>query len=181
MLCIPKKDGTLRMIFDLRQWNDNTVKDVMPFPDQDHIHTDVAKHRYRSKIDMSNAFEQLHIEPLDIWKTAFASVFRTYVSNVMMMGDCNAPATFQRLMTLIFRDIIGRYVHVYMDDIFVYSKTIEEHEQHLREVFTHLRQPKFYLKSEKCELYTEKMDCLGHTIDSLGIHTASDKMERICE
>jgi hypothetical protein len=57
------------------------------------------------------------------------------VSHVMMMGDCNAPSTFQWLVTTIFRDIIGCYVHVYLDDTFVFSNTIEEHEEHLEEVF----------------------------------------------
>ena len=137
MLCIPKKNGTLRTIIDYRQQNNNTVKDVTPFPDQDNIRTDVAKHKYRSKIDLSDAYEQIRTEAGDVWKTAFACIFGTFVSNVMMMGDCNAPATFQQMMTFIFRDAIGRYVLAYLDDIFVFSDTLEEHVKHIRDVLDH--------------------------------------------
>lgn len=103
----------------------------------------------------------------------------TYISNIMQQGDCNAPATFQRLMTHIFRDIIGIYVHVYLDDIFIYSNSIEEHELHLRTIFDRLQKEQLYLKATKCELYAEKIDCLGHIITDKGIHPDMDKLARI--
>ena len=73
MLCIPKKNGKLRTVFDLREQNDNMVKDVTPFPDQDIIRNDMARVAYRSKLDMSKAYEQIHIVPEHIHKTAFAT------------------------------------------------------------------------------------------------------------
>jgi hypothetical protein len=103
MLCIPKKDGkTLQTAIDCRKRNDNTIKDVTPFPDQDLIRLDVARAKIRSKIDFSDAYEQVRVEPADVHKTAFATIFNTMVSHTMQIGDCNAPATFQRVMTLIF-------------------------------------------------------------------------------
>ena len=69
-------------------------KDVTPFPDQEQIRNDVARGKYQSKIDMSNAYEQIHVEPSDVWKTAFATIYGTFMSNTMQQGDCNAPATF---------------------------------------------------------------------------------------
>ena len=117
MLCTPKKSRNLQTVFDCRKRNDNTVKDVTPFPDQDQIRMDVARAKYRSKIDLSNAYEQVWIELEDVWKMAFAMIYRTFISQVMQQGDCNAPATFQRLMTVIFRDHIGRCIYVYLDDI----------------------------------------------------------------
>ena len=110
LLCVPKKSGKLRTVVDTHKRNDNTFKDVTPFPDQDQIRMDVALCRYWTKIDMSNAYEQIHIKEEDIWKTAFATPLGTFVSHVMQQGDCNAPATFQRLMTWIFRDHIGLFV-----------------------------------------------------------------------
>ena len=101
MLCIPKKNGKLRTVVDCRKRNDNTVKDVTPFPDQDQIRMDVARAKIRSKIDMANAYEQVRVDPADVVSTAFATVYGTFLSNVMQQGDCNAPATFQRLMTTI--------------------------------------------------------------------------------
>ena len=95
MLCIPKKNGKLRTVFDLQVQNDNTVKDVTPFPDQDIICNDMARVAYQSKLDMSEAYEQIHIVPEHIHKAVFATVLGTFRSQVMQMGDCNAPSTFQ--------------------------------------------------------------------------------------
>jgi len=181
MLCVLKKSGRLRTVIDGWKRNDNTEKDVTPFPDQEQIRMDVARGKYRSKIDMSDAYEQIRVEPQDVWKTAFSTVYGTFVSHTMQQGDCNAPATFQRLMTAIFREFIGRFVHVYLDDIFVYSNSIEEHERHLGLVFDKLRKAQLYLEESKLDLYSKRMDCLGHIIDDRGIHADSDKMARVRE
>ncbi len=181
MLCLPKKDGSLRTVFDCRQRNDNTIHDVSPFPDQEQIRMDVARAKYRSKIDLSDAYEQVRIVPEDVWKTAFSTVYGTMLSQVMQQGDCNAPSTFQRLMTHIFREHIGKFLHVYLDDIFVFSDTIEEHQEHLRAVFECLRKAELYLKASKCDLYSERTDCLGHIIDEQGLHASADKMAKIRE
>jgi hypothetical protein len=128
MLCISKKTGLLRTAIDCRKRNDNTRKDVTPFPDQDQIRLDCARAKYRSKIDMSDAYEQIRTVAEDVWKTVFTTVYGTYVSHTMQIGDCNAPATFQHIMTMVFQEFIGCFVHVYLDDIFIYSKSIDDHE-----------------------------------------------------
>jgi hypothetical protein len=102
MLCIRKKDTKLRTVVDRRQQNKNTVKDVTPLPDQEIICEDVAWAKIRSKIDLSDAYKQVRVRLEDVDKTAFATISGMYVSMVMQQGDCNAPATFQRLMTAIF-------------------------------------------------------------------------------
>ena len=83
LLCIPKKSGKLRTVVDARKRNDNTYKDVTPFPDQDQIRMDVARAKYRTKIDMSDAYEQIRVEAKDVWKTAFAMTLGMFVSHVM--------------------------------------------------------------------------------------------------
>ena len=102
MLCIRKKNNALRTVMDGRQRNENTVKDVTPLPDQDVIHLDVARAKIRSKIDLSDAYEQVHIMPSDVHKMAFTTIYGTFVSNVMQQGDCNPPSTFQQAMNSIF-------------------------------------------------------------------------------
>ena len=181
MLCVLKKSTTpkLRTVIDGRKRNDNTVKDVTPFPDQEEIRNNVARAKYRSKIDMSDAYEQIRVEPDDVWKTTFSTVYGTFVSHTMQQGDCNAPATFQRLMTTIFREYIGKFVHVYLDDIFVFSKSIAEHEEHLELVFDKLRKAQLFLEESKLGLYSKQMDCLGHIIDDRGIHADTDNMSHI--
>jgi len=157
-MCIHKKDGRIRTVVDARQRNDNTIKDVTPLPDQEIIREDVARAKYRSKIDLADAYEQVRVEPKDVHKTTFSTILGTYVSNVVQQGDCNAPATFQQLMTSIFRDVIGRSNHAYLDDVFTYSDSIEDHERYLRIVFTRLRENKLHLKQAKCLLYAKEME-----------------------
>jgi len=181
LLCVAKKDSKLRTVVDARQRNENTVKDVTPLPDQEIIREDVARATIRSKMDLSDAYEQVRVRPEDVWKTAFATIAGTYVSNVVQQGDCNAPATFQRLMTAIFRDVIGKFIHVYLDDIFIFSNSIEEHEDHLKVVFERLKDNQLFLKWSKCNLYAKEMECLGHIVDDKGIHPDADKLHRIRE
>ena len=95
MLCILKKNSKLCTVFDLREQNDNMVKDMTLFPDQDIICNDMARVAYHSKLDMSEAYEQIHIVPEHVHKTVFATVLGMFRSQVMQMGDCNAPSTFQ--------------------------------------------------------------------------------------
>ena len=183
MHVVPKvpHDPTLgiRTVVDCRQRNDNTVKDVTPFPDQDQIRMDVARAPVRSKIDLSDAYEQVRIEPDDVWKTAFAAIFGTFLSWVLQQGDCNGPATFQRLVTFLFMNFICRFLHAYLDDIFIYSRTLEDHEVHLRKVFQVLRENHLFVKASKCDLYSTDMDCLGHRVTDEGLHIDTDKMARI--
>jgi Reverse transcriptase (RNA-dependent DNA polymerase) len=89
---------------------------------------DIACTKYRSKIDLSNTYEQVWVAPEDVYKTAFSTVFGTFESNVMQQGYCNAPTTFLRLMTAIFCEVIGIFVYVYLDDLFIFSSTLPEHE-----------------------------------------------------
>src|SRR6202050_156016 len=99
----------------------------------------------------------------------------------MQQGDCNAPATFQRLMTWIFRDHLGIFVRVYLDNIFVFSDSIDDHEGHLKTVFGILCLQRLFLSRDKLDLHLKDMDCLGHRIDDQGLHADSDKMSRILE
>lgn len=129
MLCLFKKDKqTLRTVMDLRKRNNNTVKDLTPFPDLDEIREAVAWAKHCSKLDMTSAYEQIWVNPEHVHKTAFQTVYGTCYSNIMHLGDCNAPSTFHRLMIRLLRALIGRGIFVYLDDIFVYSNTIEEHK-----------------------------------------------------
>ena len=116
---------------------------------------------FPTKINISDTYEQIQIETGDVWKTTFASPFGTFISHVMQQGDCNAPAKFQRLMTWIFRDHLGLFVQVYLDDIFIFSDTIREHEEHLQIVFSILRKHRLYINQSKLDLYLSDMDCLG--------------------
>ena len=151
------------------------------FPRSGCIHHDIAQAKFRSKLDMTEAYEQMHIRPEDVKKMTFSTIFGTFQSQVMQMGDCNAPSIFQQLMTTIFWDFLGRFVHIYLDDIFIYSQSIQEHIEHIIKVLQQLRESQFYLSRSKLDLFSDKTDCLGHVIDDNGIHAELDKMWRIRE
>ena len=96
---------------------------------------------------------------------AFATILGTFVSHVMQQGDCNVPATFQQLMTWVFREYIGIFIRVYLDDMFVYLDSLDDHKKHLKIAFRILQEHRLFLGRSKCDLYSEDMDCLGHRID----------------
>jgi Reverse transcriptase (RNA-dependent DNA polymerase) len=125
--------------------------------------------------------DKIHVDPAHVSKIAFATILGTFMSQVMQMGDCNAPSIFQYLMMAIFCDCIGRFVPVYMDDIFIFSCSIEEHEKHLGIVFDRLCKNHLFLSKKKVDLDSERMECLGHIIDDRGIHADADKMQRVRE
>ena len=119
------------MAFDLCQQNNNMEKDVSHFPDQDTIRHDVAHALFRSKLDMSKAYEQIRMRKEDIPKMAFATIFSTFISQ---SGDAagglqctiNLPKV-DDLLTAVFQEYIALFIHVYLDDIFIFSSTIGEH------------------------------------------------------
>jgi hypothetical protein len=108
------------------------------------------------KIDFSDAYEQICTVPKDIHKSAFTTIYGTYMSHTMQIGDCNAPATFQHVMMMIFQDFIGIFLHAYLNDLFIYSNSVDEHKKHLALVFDKICKFQFYLKEEKCELYVSR-------------------------
>jgi hypothetical protein len=125
---------------------------------------------------MTDAYEQVRIVERDIPKTGFSTIYGTFQSLVLQQGDCNGPSTFQRLMTVIFCTEIGLFVHVYLDNIFIFSATLEDHERHLAVVFQRLRDVVFYLSAKKFDVYSTRMDCLGCLIDKDSLHADTDKM-----
>ena len=130
---IPKKDplATPRVVHDYRDLNANTVKDHTPLPRQDEILELMAKAMIRGKIDLINAYYQIPMRECDIYKTAFKTPFGMFEWNVMPQGLCNAPVTFQRYMNWVLRKYVGRICAVYIDDISIWSNSIEEHIQNV--------------------------------------------------
>ncbi len=122
-----------------------------------------------SKLDLRDGYHQIAMSDKDQYKTAFTTRYGTFEWCVMPFGLCNAPSTFQRTMNHVFFDLLDRGVLVYLDDVLIYSKTIETHKQLLREVFDILRKHKLFVKESKCALFLESVEFLGVTITSEGM------------
>jgi hypothetical protein len=134
-----------------------------------------------SKIDLRSRYHQVRIKDEDISKTAFRTRYGHYEFTVVSFGLSNAPVVFMCLMNGVFRDYLDKFVIVFLDDILVYSKSEEEHEQHLRMVLQVLREHHLYAKLRKCSFYQEQIHYLGHIISREGIVVDPEKIEAIRE
>ena len=114
-----------------------------PLPDIEEILRVVSKHPFVSLIDGKDAYEQIRVDLADVYKTIFNTPDGTMVSLVMQQGDCNAGATYQTLMNLIFSDYIGVFLFVYLDDMVVFSLSIEDHIKHCKLVIDRLEDEQF--------------------------------------
>jgi hypothetical protein len=179
LLFVKKKDGTLRMCNDYRALNKITISDAYPLPRIDQLYDTVGKARYFTAIDLRSGYYQIKIVNRDTGKTAFSCRFGIFEYCVMPFGLKNAPATFQRLMNQIFRDLLDKCVLVYLDDILVYSNTIEEHLEHLRLVFTRLREHKLYANLGKCQFWMTELLYLGFRIGGGKIRVDPEKTNKI--
>jgi hypothetical protein len=134
---------------DYRGLNRITRKNRYPLPLISEIFNLLRQAKVLSKIDLRGAYHLIRIKEGDEWKTAFNTKFDHFEYLVMPFGLTNAPATFQKIMDTIFRDISGVYVAVYIDDILNYSHNSEEHTGHIQEVLRRLRDYRLFAKAEK--------------------------------
>jgi hypothetical protein len=181
VLFVKKKTGELRCCVDYRRLNAVTKKNHTPIPLLDDIFERLAHAKYFSKIDLRSAYHQLLIHPDDRHKTGFSTKYGHFEFTVVPFGLTNAPASFQQLMLSIFRPYLDKFVVVYLDDILIFSGSLEEHEAHIREVLNVLRQNQLYGKWSKSEFFKSEVEYLGHIISTEGIRPNPDKLSSIRE
>ena len=140
LLLVDKKDGSKRMCVDYRDLNTVTIKNKHPLPRIEDLFDLLRGACVFSKIDLRSGYFQLRIRPEDIPKTAFTCKYGLYEYTVMSFGLTNAPAYFMHLMNMVFMDYLDVFVVIFIDDILIFSKTEEEHEEHLRLVLQRLRE-----------------------------------------
>eukprot|EP00253_Pinus_taeda_P012189 PITA_12189 len=181
VLFVKKKDGTLRMCIDYRQLNKLTVKNKYPLPRIDELFDQVKGATVFSKIDLRSGYNQIRIKDEDIAKTTFRTRYGHYEFVVLPFGLTNAPATFMCLMNGIFHPYLDQFVLIFIDDILIYSRTIEEHHEHLRIVLQNLREHQLYAKFSKCDFFKAEIQYLGHVITKDGIAVDPEKIKAIME
>ncbi|GJT43198.1 putative nucleotidyltransferase, ribonuclease H [Tanacetum coccineum] len=179
VLFVKKKDGSFRMCIDYRELNKLTIKNRYPLPRIDDLFDQLQGARYFSKIDLRSGYHQLRVHDDDISKTAFRTRYGHFEFTVMPFGLTNAPAVFMDLMNRVCKPYLDKFVIVFIDDILIYSKTKEDHENHLRLMLDLLRKEKLYAKFSKCEFWLQEVHFLGHVVNHDGIHVDPSKIEAV--
>jgi hypothetical protein len=180
---IPKADKTVlpRWVCDYRLLNANTIPDNYCMPRIDDILADCAKGKIWATIDMTDSFFQTRIHPDDIHKTAVTTPFGTYEWCVMPMGLWNSPAIHQRQVTNILQPFLGKICHVYLDDIVIWSNSMEEHIANVKTIMGALRDAKLHVNQKKTKLFCDEINFLGHHISQRGVEADNSKVARILD
>ena len=179
VVLVRKKDNSLRYCIDYRKLNNVTRKDSYPLPRIDDSLDSLGKAKYFSTLDLASGYWQIGLTDEARQKSAFCTTSGLYQFKVMPFGLTNAPATFQRLMEKVLAGLQWQICLVYIDDIIIYSQTLEEHLKDLQQIFSRLKQAKLKLKPKKCSLLREKVAFLGHVVSGKGIETDPDKIEAV--
>nr|GEX06681.1 putative reverse transcriptase domain-containing protein [Tanacetum cinerariifolium] len=179
VLFVKKKDGSFHMCIDYRELNKLTVKNRYPLPRIDDLFNQIQGSSVYSKIDLRSRYHQLRVRKEDIPKTVFRTRYGHYEFQVMPFGLTNAPVVFMDLVNRVSKPYLDKFVIAFIDDILIYSKNKEEHEEHLKLILELLKKEELYAKFSKCEFWIPKVQFLGHVIDSKGIHVDPAKIESI--
>ncbi|RVX19278.1 Transposon Ty3-I Gag-Pol polyprotein [Vitis vinifera] len=181
VLFVKKKDDTLRLCINYRKLNRVTVKNKYPLPRIDDLFDQLKGAKYFSKIDLRTRYHQLRVKEEDVSKTAFKTRYGHYEFLVMSFGLTNAPAAFMNLMNKVFRAYLDQFVIVFVDDILIYSRSLEEHKQHLVTTLRTLRRHQLYGKLDKSEFWLTEVNFLGHVVFEAGIVVDHSKVETVQE
>ena len=179
VMFVPKKEGELRMCMDYRRLNMVTIKDRTPLPLISDVLERVRGAKWFTKLDLRHAYHRVRIRKGDEWKTAFRTFVGHFEWLVMPFGLCNAPATFQRFLNDVMRDLLDRGVLVYLDDILIYADTREEHDRLVREVLTRLRANALFVSLNKCAFGVTRVEYLGHILTTDGVEMDPEKVKSI--
>jgi hypothetical protein len=164
---------------DYRQLNKNMITDSHPLLRIDDILNDCAKGKIWGTIDMTNSFFQTRMHSDNIPLTAVSTSFGLFEWMVMPMGLQNAPAIHQRCVSSALQPYIGKICHIYLDDIIVWSNTVEEHCENIRMILAALRGSQLYCNPQKTHLFETEVDFLGHHISAHGIEADTRKTDHI--
>ncbi|MCP4454434.1 MAG: hypothetical protein GY809_23505, partial [Planctomycetes bacterium] len=176
---VNKKTGDRRFCVDYRRLNEKTVPDAYPLPRIDETLDHLRGAVYFCVMDAQSGFWQILIDEKDQDKTAFYSRNGLKKYTRMPFGLRNAPATFQRAMEVILRGLQWKLCMVYVDDVIVFGRTIEETMDRMEVVLDRLIQHGMKLKPKKCQLFKKEIHYLGHVISGAGVSMDEAKCKEI--
>jgi len=179
---VPKPNNGLRQVTDYRRLNEETIKDRYPLPNIEEAQDRLTGANWYTKIDLRDAFYSIRMKEGEEWKTAVRTRYGLYEFLVMPMGLTNAPATMQRMINNVLRDLLDITVIAYLDDILIFTKgSREQHTKDVQEVFKRLARTTFKTAPEKCEFYKKEVKFLGFIMSQNGIKIDPEKTKSIEE
>ena len=179
---VKKKEGTLRMCIDYRKLNKNTKKNRYPIPHQEDLFDRLGgENKYFSTLDLTSAYHHIEIREEDKEKTAFITPFGLYEFNRMPFGLTNAPSHFSYVMANFVINGLDKFCINYLDDIIIFTKTIDEHIEAVKQILERIKEKDFRIKLTKCEFLKDSVQFLGHVVGKNGIGTDPGKILKIKE
>ncbi len=134
-----------------------------------------------TKLDLRNAYHLVRIREGDEWKTAFNTPRGHFEYCVLPFGLSNAPAVFQALVNDVLRDMLDQFIYVYLDDILIFSHSLQEHVQHVRRVLQRLLENGLYVKAEKSVFHAQSVSFLGYIVSVEGMRMDPDKIQAVVD
>ena len=180
IVLVRKKDNTLRLCIDYRRLNDRTRKDSFPLPRIEETLEALHGAAYFTTLDLAHGYFQVVMAEDSVDKTAFRVPWGLYEFERMPQGLTNSPSTFQRIMEYILGDMNLSEIVLYLDDVLVFSKTLDEHLNRLDRVLSRLRSHGLKVKGKKCSFLRRQVTYLGHVVSEAGVAVDQDKIQRIC-
>ena len=178
IVLVEKKDGSKRFCVDFRALNKITKNNAHPLPVIDDILASLGSAKFFSKLDLKSGYWQVQLHEDDKEKSAFTCHRGLFQFNVMPFGLANAPGVFQELMSIVLQGQED-FALAYLDDILVFSNTVEDHLEHIKQVLGSLRKHNLKLKPAKCEFFKRETQYLGFRISDKGIQPDYDKVMAI--
>lgn len=181
VVLVPKKDGSSRFCVDYRLLNNVTREDRYPLPLIPVVLRNIGCAVVWSSLDLQSGYWQVKIAPEHRPKTAFITPEGLYQFRVMPFGLRNAPSSFQRMINRILRPVLGKTCECYLDDIVIYSPSLERHHEDVREVLGLLHRAGLTLKPEKCHFFQRELNFLGYHISGEGMRPQASKTQAVLD
>jgi hypothetical protein len=181
VLFVENKDKEPRLYVDYCPLNAVTIKNMYPLPCIDILFNQLAGAQVFSQIDLHSGYHQIKICAEDIPKTAITTRYGLFEYLAMSFGLTNALAHFMYLMNSVFMLELDKFVMVFIDNILIYSRSMEEHEEHLQIVLQQLREHQLYTKFNECEFWIKEVPFLSHMVSPEGIMVDPNKVKEVLD